>query len=265
MIIILLYFNKDSYYKIGFKDNYKKNINYIKYNDAIFSEKKLYIKAGAKFEVHYNYPKYDSQYFFNCENDNNMNNIISVDLSHFNLLLITNMNYMFYKCESIQSINFQNSSEINQIINMVKLFSQCNSLISINLTNIITSNTRDLSYMFENCTSLKVLDISKFNFTNNNITNMFLNVKNLKYIDLYNAIDDDKYISQSYLNEINELLVCQKNNIITNTRAVNVCCNYNIETDMCESDNFIIIYFSQDVNYKNGFKNDMRNNISFII
>ena len=146
---IILYFNKDSYYKNGFKNNYRENINYIIYNDEILSEKKeINIKTGSKLEVHYNYPIYDSQHFFNCENDNNMNNVISIDLSHFNFSFITNMNYMFYNCHSIQSINFPNSSEISQIINMAKLFSGCHSLISLNLSSIITSNTKDLTCMF---------------------------------------------------------------------------------------------------------------------
>ncbi len=95
---------------------------------------------------------------------------------------------------------------------------------------------------------------------------MFLNVNNIKYLGLYNTIDNDKFISKSKLNEIDELFVCQKNNIISNTRAVNICCNYyNIETDLCESDNFISIYFAKDVIYYYGFENNMRNNISFII
>ena len=264
---ITLYYNKDSYYINGFKNYYRENINYIVYNDEILSEKKeIYIKAGYKLEIHYNFPIYDLHNFFDCENDNNMNNVISVDLSHFNFSLITNMNYMFYKCYSIQSIYFPNSSEISQIVNMSKLFSGCNSLLSLNLSKIITSNTKDLSYMFENCTSLKVLDISEFNFKNKNVTDMFLNVNNIKYLGLYNTIDNDKFISKSKLNEIDELFVCQKNNIISNTKAVNICCNYyNIETDLCESDNFISIYFAKDVIYYYGFKNNMRNNISFII
>ena len=264
---ITFYFNQDSFYRNGFKNYYRENINYIIYNDEVFSEKKeIYIKAGSKIEVHYNYPIYNSENLFRCEDDKNMDNVISVDLTHFNFSFITNLNYLFYKCYSIKSINFPNSSEINQIINMSKLFSGCNSLISLNLSNIINSKIGDLSYMFENCTSLKFLDISKFSFTkDNNITNIFRNMNNLKYINLYNSIDINKYISQTNLNNKNELLVCQKNKIITNTNAQNICCNYSIETDMCVNDNFIIIYFNSGIYYQEGFKNNMRNNISFII
>ena len=259
---VSLYFNQDSY----FINNYDRGtINYLEYNDEIISgQKEIYIKSGSKLDVHYVYPIYDSQIFFNCEYDRNMDNVVTVDLTHFNFSLITKMNYTFYKCGSIQPIIFPNSSEINQIINMSKLFSGCNSLKSLNLSNVITSNTKDLSYMFDNCTSLKLLDISNFNFTNNDVTDMFRNINNLKYVDLSNVTDDGKYISQSHLNEIDELFVCQKKNIIPNPNVYNICCDYNIELDKCDGDNYIIIYFAQDVNYKNGFKNELRNNIGFI-
>ena len=45
---------------------------------------------------------------------------------------------------------------------MESKFSMCSSLISINLTNFNTENVTNMSYMFNECTSLKFLDLSNF-------------------------------------------------------------------------------------------------------
>ena len=77
-------------------------------------------------------------------------------------------------------------------------------------------------------------------------------------------IDTSNY-AQNAFNSIDNLIVCQNIPIITNPKAFNICCNFNIETNMCESINYIILYFNEDFNYTNGFINKYRNNISFII
>ena len=94
---------------------------------------------------------------------------------------------------------------------------------------------------------------------------MFAGMNNLKYLRLYDIDDEMKIIiSNSRLNEINDLFVCQDDNIINNSNAYNICCSFNIETDGCESDNQIILYFNQDSYYKNGFKNDFREKIDYL-
>ena len=49
-------------------------------------------------------------------------------------------------------------------------------------------------------------------------------------------------INNSPLNEINNLIVCQKKDFITNINAKKFCCNFNIETNKCENDYYIIIF-----------------------
>lgn len=108
--------------------------------------------------------------------------------------------------------------------------------------------------MFYNCSCLKVLDISNFNTTNglHNIkdfgqndkdtpssipviyTDIFLNNNKIKYINLYTT-NDTGLIANSSLNNINDLIVCQKNNIIANPTAQNKYLEYNfyIDKDTC--------------------------------
>ena len=55
---------------------------------------------------------------------------------------------MFYGCFSIEEINFSNKDIFN-VTSIDNLFSLCSSLKSIDLSNIYTSNTEDMDYMFE--------------------------------------------------------------------------------------------------------------------
>jgi surface protein len=91
------------------------------------------------------------------------------------------------------------------------MFFHCDSLKSIDLSKLETQTLSDVGSIFCCCSSLEYLDISGLNLANlKDSTNMFYKTGNLKYVDLSNVIDDDKYISQSHLNEIDKLFVCQK-------------------------------------------------------
>ena len=85
--------------------------------------------------------------------------------------------------------------------------------------------------MFCNCTSLKYLIISNFNFLNVNISDnddIFTNLNNLEYIDIYNIKDSNNFLKDmiNELNNKNNLIVCQNNDssIITNLNASYQCC-----------------------------------------
>ena len=71
---------------------------------------------------------------------------------------------------------------------------------------------------------------------------MFTNVNNLRYIKLIDVEDRLGIINKSPLNEINNLIVCLKKDFITNINAKKFCCNFNIETNKCENDYYIIIF-----------------------
>ena len=168
--------------------------------------------------------------FFNCSS------LQSIDLAKFDTLKVTNMDYMFQNCTSLKSIDLAKFDTSN-VISMTMMFLNCSSLITLNLSNFDTSKVTNMDYMFQNCTSLKFLDISNFKITDetlNNRTNnikyfpnfdIFLNDKNIEYINLYDTIDNG-FISNSSINEIDNLIVCQKYNIITNPTAQNKCSEF---------------------------------------
>ena len=230
--------------------------------------------------------------FFDSNYDNNMKYLASIDFSNFDASLVTSFEKMFYGCSSLVSINFSNIvtsnvvsmksmfeicsslSSINlydfntiNVFNMESMFEGCSSLLSINLSTFKTNKINNAENMFKHCSSLRILDISNFYFSkyDNDYLNMFDGINNLKYLRLYDISDTNKIISKSPLNKINDLYVCHNDNIITNLNIFNICCNFNIEEETCESDNHIVIYFNQDSYYKNGFKNDFREKIGYIV
>ena len=103
---------------------------------------------------------------------------------------ITDMNYMFYKCSSLEEVSFSNKKNIfktNKVKNMTHMFYGCKSLKKVDLSNINTSEVIDMSAMFFNCSSLEEVNLSNLN--NNKLINMnymFQGCISLKKINLYN-------------------------------------------------------------------------------
>ena len=259
---ITLYFNQDCYYENGFKNDNRNNINFINYDGSTVTDStELNILAGTTLEMHFTSPVTSMEKFFAQENDNNMANVVSIDLSHFDSSSVENMGSMFSGCNLLGNIdlsNFDTTKVINmanmfegcqslnsidlsnfvttKVENMNSMFAQCMKLKLLNLSNFVTSLVVSMDYMFYNCTSLSILDISNFNMIQTtSAVQILTDLKNLIYINLYNT-QDNNFISQSSLNTDNNIekqfYVCQKNNIITNTKSI-PCCNYDINEDKC--------------------------------
>ena len=57
---------------------------------------------------------------------------------------------MFSGCSSLKEINLSNFNTIN-VTHMDYMFSGCSSLKELNLSNFNTNNVTDMSYMFSRC------------------------------------------------------------------------------------------------------------------
>ena len=101
--------------------------------------------------------------FFDCES------LQSLDLSNFDTSKVTDMTSMFSGCNSLQSVDLSNF-DTSKVSNMTSMFCGCNSLRSLDLSSFDTSKVTDMRYMFENCNSLRSLDLS--NFDTSKVTNM---------------------------------------------------------------------------------------------
>ena len=199
----------------------------------------------------------------------------SVSSSYKNTDSLTNMDSMFSNCVALKEINFDDFS-IDNVQSMNSVFYKCNSLKSLRLSNWETSNVMSMNNIFSECTSLVSLEIPNFYMQQLMESNdVFNNVNNLRYIDIQNM----KYSSTEEFNEntcINHncnlalnynndpIIVCQNNKFITNSNIKEICCEYDIENNICTAYNYIFIYFNHDVNYPTGFKNIYRNSVTFI-
>ena len=130
--------------------------------------------------------------FYECSS------LASIDLSNFKSDNIKNINGMFYECSSLTFLNLYNLKTDN-VTDMSYIFYECSSLKFLNLYNLKTDNVTDMSYMFYECSSLTSLDLSNFN-TNNvkNMSYMFYQCSSLKSLDLSN-FNTNKVHNMSYM------------------------------------------------------------------
>ena len=197
------------------------------------------------------------------------NELISLDLSSFNTSLVTSMSSMFYRCTSLISINLSRNFNTSSVASMNYMFRSCLLLISLDLSSFDTSSVKSMPSMFYECSSLKSIDLSNFNTasltSSNDMNTIFSKCDNLKYIKLFGVTEGNSKLSSSYLNSINNLIVCQDKTILNIPDMKPICCDYNIEFDICQSNNYIKLYYKENTTYIEGFKNSYRNNINFII
>ena len=137
---ITIKYNDNTEYQSGFKiDNCpsRKKISYIIYHDIIsMDEESLIIDANQTIEIHFTNIITSLENFFNCEQDTNAKNIISVDFSHFDSSLIKNIDNMFYKCSSLNSLDISNFD-----LGSIEISDNTNSL----LTNLVDIKFINLS------------------------------------------------------------------------------------------------------------------------
>ena len=86
---------------------------------------------------------------------------------------------MFESCSELKSLDLSHFSTA-KVSDMSFLFNNCTSLENLNI-KFNTDNVKRMDYMFGSCTKLVSLDIRTFNTINcNNFTNMFENDNNLE-------------------------------------------------------------------------------------
>ena len=86
----------------------------------------------------------------------------------------------------------------------------------------------------------------------------------LKYINIYNIIDLKNIIDKNnnIFNPLANINVSQRNNTISG--KINKCYYYDLSSETCTSDNYMIIYYGGNIRYNSGFENNNRKDILFI-
>ena len=84
------------------------------------------------------------------------------DLSHLNLSSVTNCQYMFASCSSLQSITLP---ELSSVTSCYKMFSGCSSLQSVTLPSL--PSVTNCFGMFQNCSSLQSVTLPELSSVTN--------------------------------------------------------------------------------------------------
>ena len=117
--------------------------------------------------------------FYGCTN------LTSINFGNFDTSKTTNMKFMFNSCISLKYLDLSNFNT-SKVKNMYFMFNNCTSLIYIKL-NFNTSSTYNMSSMFAYCDSLKCLNLSSFDTSKvERMERMFLNCLSLTNIDISN-------------------------------------------------------------------------------
>ena len=93
----------------------------------------------------------------------NLNSISGME-SNLNTSKVTTMQYMFYGCKLLKSINTSNFNT-NNVTSMNGMFMECRALTNVNVSSFNTSKVTDMTYMFDGCNNLASLDLSNFDMS----------------------------------------------------------------------------------------------------
>ena len=126
-------------------------------------------------------------WFYRCENLTKIE-----DIENLNTQNVTNMSYMFYRCDGLTSLDVSNFNT-QKVEDMSEMFSVCSGLKSLNVSHFDTQNVKNMNSMFYSCKRLTSLDVSNFNTQNvTDMSYMFswcagLNSLNLSNFDTQNV------------------------------------------------------------------------------
>ena len=137
--------------------------------DALVDGSIYLLQNGQTLEIHTAANQFvansscrDMFYVYN----NSFGQIQTIDFGeNFNTQNVTDMCYMFSECTSLTSLDLSNFDTQN-VTDMGGMFFYCTSLTSLDLSNFDTQNVFYMDGMFDNCSSLTSVDVSNFDTQN---------------------------------------------------------------------------------------------------
>ena len=99
----------------------------------------------------------------------------------------TSLKEFFYNCKTLETISGLEYLNTANITDMSRMFEACSALKSLDLTKFDTKNVSSMYFMFYNCPNLTSLDLTNFNTKNvKNMNGMFGDCSNLTSLDITN-------------------------------------------------------------------------------
>ena len=89
----------------------------------------------------------------------------TLDFFKLNTSQATNMSYMFYGSDSLETLNLS-SFDTSNVEDMSHMFEGCNNLRRIEMRKFVTDKVTNMNSMFANCSSIEQLNLNDFNTKN---------------------------------------------------------------------------------------------------
>ena len=121
---IICKYKETTEYENGFQNEYRTNVSHIINKNAIVNpNEKFIIEANSTIEIHFSEPINSLRHFFMASEftDPKSQNIIFIDLSHFDSSSLEDTNSMFSQCSSLEEFNFTNFNT-SKVTNMGYMF-----------------------------------------------------------------------------------------------------------------------------------------------
>ena len=170
---ILVYYKEGVVYTNGFFSNQennkiegRNNISYIYYDNNVYNNNdKLIINKNSNIKLCFAKPITNLEKFFDANSDANAEKIISIDFSHFDSSLITNMNKIFFGCKELVALDISNF-HFDKVKSFENMFYNDINLKYINIYNAI--NNENLSSInVDELNNQNILVCQKINILNN--------------------------------------------------------------------------------------------------
>ena len=134
----------------------------------------------------------------------------------------TSCNEWFFSCSNLTTIEGIEYLNTAKVTNMNNMFDNCESLKSLDLTNFNTENVENMSFMFRDCYALKSLDLSSFNTAKGtSMSRMFYICKALTTI-----YASDKFVTNKVTNGNDMFYGCEKLNGYDGSKTDHTYANY---------------------------------------
>ena len=120
-----------------------------------------------------------------CTNYSSIKNIVFDE--SFKTYAPTSLSGFFYGCETLETISGLEYLNTEKVTEMDNMFNGCSALTSLDLTKFNTANVEFMYHMFNGCSALTSLDLTNFNTAKvTYMNNMFEGCSALESLDLTN-------------------------------------------------------------------------------
>lgn len=128
--------------------------------------------------------------------------LIECDVSSFDTSRVTNTSFMFAGYQdhmSLENIIFGDKWDVTNVTTMASMFQNCSSIVSLDLSKFYTPNVTSMKSMFVNCFDLVTLSIPNFDTSNvTDMQTMFGSCQSLTSLDL-SHFNTSKVTNMSYM------------------------------------------------------------------